>query len=370
MRLFILSFFLIYAAIHAYVFAKVRAALGLGVRTGIPLALFMLFMVAAPLIVHLAEERGLEAFARGLAWVGYMWLSLVGLTFLVSLGLDVLGLPVKLLRGGWLLPARAALSIAVLCALTVTVVGYFSARDIRTKRVVVETAKLPVPRIRVAQISDVHVGLIVRESRLSLIVKALRAARPDLLVVTGDLVDGQINNLGRLVSLLRDFHPPLGKFAVTGNHEFYAGIGQALDFTRKTGFRVLRGEAVDVQGLITLAGVDDPTAERMGMRRGLPETELLSGLPHDRFVLLLKHRPWVKRSSRGLFDLQLSGHTHRGQIFPFNYVVRTQYPHLAGFFNLKDGSRLYVSPGTGTWGPPVRFLAPPEVTIIDLVRAP
>jgi predicted MPP superfamily phosphohydrolase len=100
--------------------------------------------------------------------------------------------------------------------------------------------------------------------------------------------------------------------------------------------------------------------------REVPERQLLSGLPKDKFTLFLKHRPDVEQSSEGLFDLQLSGHAHKGQLFPFTLVVRLVFPRIAGLYQLSSGSWLYVSRGTGTWGPPIRFLAPPEITVIDL----
>jgi hypothetical protein len=193
-------------------------------------------------------------------------------------------------------------------------------------------------------------------------------ANPDILVSTGDLVDGQIDNLFKLAEILKEVNPRYGKYAITGNHEFYAGLGNALNFTEKAGFKVLRGERLTLAGLINIAGVDDPQGKAYGIYRGMPEKELLSGLPREKFTLLLKHRPLVDRSALGLFDLQLSGHVHKGQIFPFSIITGLYYPIQAGFADLLNGSRLYVSRGLGTWGPPIRFLSPPEVTVIDLVH--
>ena len=217
--------------------------------------------------------------------------------------------------------------------------------------------------------TDVHLGLIVREGRLQKILDKVKEAQPDILVSTGDLVDGQIDDLTGLAELLNEIHPPFGKFAVTGNHEFYAGLDQALRFTEKAGFTVLRGEARDVAGFVTIAGVDDPTARYFGAVRGAPEPRLLAGVPRERFALLLKHRPVMGEEALGLVDMQLSGHTHKGQIFTFNYLSKIFFPHDAGLVHLPGNSFLYVSRGSGTWGPPIRFLAPPEVTIITLVHA-
>jgi hypothetical protein len=190
---------------------------------------------------------------------------------------------------------------------------------------------------------------------------------PDLLVSTGDLVDGQMDGLRGLDVELAKVTAPHGKFAVLGNHEVFAGVTPSSAFTARSGFRLLRGEAVSMSDWLTVAGVDDP-ALGQGGKEGAPEEALLLPLPKERFTLLLKHRPTLKRESEGLFDLQRSGHVHKGQIFPFNLITRLAYPLPVGL-SRPAGSWLYVSRGTGTWGPPLRVLAPPEVTVIDLVPA-
>jgi predicted MPP superfamily phosphohydrolase len=224
-----------------------------------------------------------------------------------------------------------------------------------------------IERLRIVQISDVHVGMIVRGDRLERMMAAVKKAAPDILVSTGDLVDGQIDNIYGSLELLEGVRAKYGKFAVTGNHEFYAGLQQSLAFTSRAGFTVLRGEGVNVAGLINIAGVDDPAGTRMGLNRGIGEAKILAGLPRGNYNLLLKHQPIIDQEALGNFDLQLSGHTHKGQIFPFTMATSMVFPYQSGPFNLPEGSRLYVSRGTGTWGPPVRFLSPPEITIIDLI---
>jgi predicted MPP superfamily phosphohydrolase len=210
--------------------------------------------------------------------------------------------------------------------------------------------------------------MIVRDERLARILKEVKRSNPDIFISTGDLVDAQINRLEGLAEMLREINPRYGKFAVTGNHEFYAGLPQALEFTRKAGFTMLRGEGLTVAGLINLAGVDDPTRLSLGPFKGVTEKELLSGLDREKFTLLLKHRPDVDKDAQGLFDLQVSGHTHQGQIFPFRLITRLFFPYDGGSFQLPNHSVLHVSRGTGTWGPPIRFLAPPEVTVYELIH--
>jgi hypothetical protein len=207
--------------------------------------------------------------------------------------------------------------------------------------------------------------MIVREERLRRILQKVKVENPDIFISTGDLVDAQINHLDGLTQLLQEIQPRLGKFAITGNHEYYAGLRQALDFTRRSGFQLLRGKGITIGGVLNLAGVNDPAGLSYG-EENVSERDLLKGLPRDRFTILLKHRPEIDKESLGLFDLQISGHTHKGQIFPFVLLSRLFFPYNSGFFQLSNQAILYVSRGSGTWGPPIRFLAPPEVTIFEL----
>jgi predicted MPP superfamily phosphohydrolase len=152
---------------------------------------------------------------------------------------------------------------------------------------------------------------------------------------------------------------------VTGNHEYYAGLEQSLDYLQLSGFTVLRNSIAAPADFLRVVGVDDPAGG------GNPdEIPLLQQAGQDKFILLLKHRPSVAPMGEGLFDLQLSGHTHGGQIFPFALLTRQAYPLYDGLYQLSGGSVLYASRGTGTWGPPMRLLAPPEITLIEIVRQP
>lgn len=374
--LFLVTFFGLYGSVHVYTFLKWKRAVEPGPAAALAVVLWMAVMTAAPALVRVLEKNGLDTAARSLAHVGYGWMGLLFVFFCGALAIDLLRLILFALRQLDLhlpLPAfsaRAAFTIPLMLSIAVCVYGFFEARQIRTEHLVIRTHRMPahVGRLRIAQISDVHLGLIVRDQRLDQILDRVRAAAPDMLVSTGDLIDGQLDQIGALVRKIREVQTPLGKFAVTGNHEFYAGLDKALAFTRQAGFTVLRGEARSVAGVLNVAGVDDPAGRPYGRMREVSEKTLMENLPGDRFTLLLKHRPDLDKEAVGYFDLQLSGHTHKGQIFPFNFAVAPLYPAVAGRFELERGL-LYVSRGSGTWGPPVRFLAPPEVTVIDLVAA-
>jgi predicted MPP superfamily phosphohydrolase len=371
--LFITTFTSLYTSMHVYAFLKLRRAVALSwIVTALVIAL-MIVMILTPIIVRVVESADFERTAKAFAYAGYTWMGLMFLFFIASFTLDVWCFLVyvaegvlKTSLGALKFSARRAFLLPLFVAMLAAGWGMVEATNIRTESIVLKSPKITRP-IRIVQISDVHLGLLIRESRLARILEKVKAASPDLFVSTGDLVDGQTDSLNGVGSLLRQIKAPLGKFAVTGNHEFYAGLERSLEFTRQAGFRVLRGEGTTVAGLINIAGVDDPAGRGYGRSIEVPETELLSGLPKDKFTLFLKHRYEVERSAEGLFDLQLSGHSHKGQIFPFILIVRLVTPYIAGLYDLPSGSHIYVSRGSGTWGPPIRFLAPPEVTIIDLV---
>ncbi len=376
--LFFVSILSIYSLLHLYIFLKIRSAFAFSGVALIFLIVFMVCMVSAPVVVRILEGYRFDVTARLISYVGYTWMGLVFLFFFSSLAIDMYRLVVyatgRMLHTGFFsfTPSpRIAFFITLLTTGAIAVFGSYEARTIRTETVVIKSIKIPkeIGTLTIAQISDVHLGLIVRHERLKRILKAVRRANPDILVSTGDLVDGQIDNLNGLAELLQAVDPPYGKFAITGNHEFYAGLDQALNFAESAGFTMLRGETRDVARIITVVGIDDPTGKYFGFYRGVSEKTLLSHNPDKKFVLLLKHLPVVNKEAVGLFDLQLSGHTHKGQIFPFSLITRLFFPHQSGLIPLSHGSQLYVSRGSGTWGPPIRFLSPPEVTIIKLVHA-
>jgi predicted MPP superfamily phosphohydrolase len=376
MRMFLLVFFLAYGLMHLYVFFKARVAFPFGVKTGIPIALFMLVMVVAPVIVRLSERAGYEFIARFMSLTGYVWLGLLFLFISAALVFDFYRIclaVIKLLTGKSLSAvnpsAQFSFFIPLVLSLTISSYGYFEARNVRTERLIIKTPKLPkeIGTLKIVQISDVHLGLIVRSERLKLILDKVKSEGPDIFVSTGDLVDGQINNLTGLADMLHEIKPPYGKYAITGNHEFYAGIKQSTAFTQEAGFEMLRGKTL-TNGIINIAGVDDPTALAFDRATLIKEKDLLSGLDHNKFTLFLKHRPFLDKDAQGLYDLQISGHTHKGQIFPFSIFTAMLYPADHGLLKLANNSSLYVSRGSGTWGPPIRFLSPPEVTVYEIIH--
>ncbi|MDH4028524.1 MAG: metallophosphoesterase, partial [Nitrospirota bacterium] len=202
MRLLFSSFLLIYGLMHAYAFQRARAALQFDLRQGMLLVLFMVVMVLTPFIVRYSEREGLEMFARVMSYGGYLWMGTLLLFVSASFAVDVFRILLYLINSMTSVPivtvsAKAAFFASLVFSIAAAGYGFFEARDIRLEHVVIRTSKLPagMNKLKIVQVSDVHLGLIVREERLRKVVDRVKEAGPDLLVSTGDLVDGQINRL-------------------------------------------------------------------------------------------------------------------------------------------------------------------------------
>jgi len=379
MSLFLLSFFLIYGSMHAYALLKARSALAPGPWTMLALLLLLALLLCAPIVTHHLGRRGYEEAARIVSLVGYLWMGFLFFFVCLNLSVDLLRLLLRAMGPGGT-AANAARGLAgrpaFLCiaglAIALSAYAVVEATRIQVVRVRIATDRLPasVPSLRIAQITDLHLGLIHRTGKAREVAAIVARERPDIFVSTGDLVDGQLDGVAELAEILRGIPAPRGKFAALGNHEYYAGIDRSIAFTRKSGFTLLRDESVTIDDAVRIAGVDDPAGARFGRTGGTGEAVLLGDRPDARFAVLLKHRPQLDPASGGKFDLQLSGHTHDGQIFPFRLLTRLFFPLLAGNHPVPGGGILHVSRGTGTWGPPMRFLAPPEITVVDIVRSP
>lgn len=359
---------LLYAGMQLYAVARVHAVLEFGWPVTGALIAWVALMTFMPMLVWRWEARGWHRPVIIGSWLGYTWMGLAFLFFWIGVGLSIIETLIALVDPMYLYSPRGGFALAGILACAAALYGFFDARRPRIEKVSLTTAKLPSDSapLRIAVISDVHLGAIVHTRRLRRILERLSAIDPDVLISAGDLVDGQADRLNGLAKMLADFRPRLGKYAVTGNHEYFVGLGRALRFHEDAGFTMLRGAATEITEHFTIAGVDDPTGRRMDQPVHTDEPALFAPLDPARFTLLVKHQPLIDEAAADKFDLQVSGHVHRGQIFPFGLLVRMRYPVDTGLTRLPDGPWLYVSRGTGTWGPPIRVGATPEITLIEL----
>ncbi|MEW5878585.1 MAG: metallophosphoesterase [Acidobacteriota bacterium] len=326
----------------------------------------LLLWFSYPFARYLDRNGMSSEFARLLELSGAVWLGTLFLLVTALLASELLTA-----FGLWkaaVVPVRTgSLALAALLSVVGIVQGN---RTPRVESLEVQLPQLPreLDGLRVVQLSDLHLGTILREGWLSARLAQVQALKPDLVVVTGDLIDGNARHVERLLPLLKELKAPLGVYAVTGNHEFYAGLEASVQLFRDAGFTVLRDQNVEVRPGLVMAGVDDLTARRQyGINHRAVE-KALAGRPPGACVFL-SHTPWqVEEAARLGAGLMLSGHTHDGQIWPFSYLVRLSYPYVGGTYQV-NGLTLHVSRGTGTWGPRLRLWKPGEITLITL-RSP
>ncbi|WP_432060277.1 metallophosphoesterase [Streptomyces sp. S1] len=239
-------------------------------------------------------------------------------------------------------------------------------RGPRVKRVTVPLAKIPraAHGYRIAVVSDVHLGPILGRAHTQRIVDAVNSTQPDLIAIVGDLVDGTVENLGPAAEPLARLRARHGSFFVTGNHEYFSGADAWVDHVRELGLRPLRNERLEIAAGFDLAGVDDVAGESEG--QGPDFGRALGDRDRARAAVLLAHQPIVVHDAvRHGVDLQLSGHTHGGQLWPGEYLADLANPTVAGLERYGD-TQLYVSRGAGAWGPPVRVGAPSDITVVEL----
>ena len=373
----IFVFLAAYAAMHAYFYWKFWVAAPSGKLIRIGMAAFLLVMFVSPILIHLFDRHHHGGTADVWAVIGYVWLAMLFWSVCMFLLTDIwnLGLYLGSLSAPGakrlLLPQAPTFLVVMGLVVLLTCWGAIEAQNIGLRQITIRTSRLPAGAlpIRIAQVTDMHLGVNTGAHRLGRAISLIQQAKPDILVCTGDLIDSPLDQTRNLAAMLASVQAPLGKFAVLGNHEFYNGLGESLAFIDACGFVPLRQSDVRLNSHLLLAGVDDPAGQRSGQSR-MDENAVLPQAHGDRpFTILLKHQPRAVAGSVGRFDLQLSGHAHGGQIFPFMLFVHMIYPTYRGWYDLADGAALYVSTGTGTWGPPLRLFARPEVVLITVVPA-
>jgi len=379
MGLFLLFYFTAYGAMQAYIFFKIRPVLSRPDALPWIAAGFLAFMVLAPLPARWLERAGFPGTAGAIGSVAWTWMA-VSLWF-VAFGLcgDAWNLAMRGIgrfapaAAGWRLTPHALVSVLCLIILGGLLWGHFvQSRRLRIRRIELAVPRLPEGRrsLTVAAISDMHLGLYSDPRHVENVLLRLGELKPDLIVSAGDLLDSAGCPLDAVASELKALAPPLGKYAVLGNHDFYAGAEASLAFHERSGFRVLRGERVEPAPGLIIAGVDDAAGRSFGQATRSDEREVLPESAAGRTVILLKHPPSVGEEAPGRFTLQLSGHAHNGQIFPFTLVIAAVYRYSHGLYELPGGSRVYVSAGTATWGPRIRLFTESEITVFTLVPAP
>ncbi|HUT35110.1 MAG TPA: metallophosphoesterase [Planctomycetota bacterium] len=371
---FLLAVVACFAASQLYVYWKLRRAVPARGPWRALVIGWLLAVGAAFFLSRVFEAAGWRRAATATGLVSHWWVAATMWFGGMCLAADAWNLALRLLARAWpgvgraRIPARALALAVVAVVVVLSAWGFVEPWAVQLETLAVHAPQLPPGSkpIRIVQVTDLHLNALMSRGRLARVIERIREARPDLLVFTGDFADEAGEHVAGLAAMLAEVHAPLGKLAVTGNHEFYRGLQHSLPLIEAAGFGLLRNQCIRVAPGLLVAGVDDYAAARLGLIAPDEEGRILPGRDRADFVLLLKHRPYIEKGSAGRFDLQLSGHIHGGQVFPARWLLMLFCQYTIGRYDLGEGSALYVSRGAGTFGAPMRLLSPPEVTLILL----
>ncbi len=379
---FFLRFIGIGVLFHIYVGVRLIPDAPVGLPLKVLAAIFLAVSVIVIPLGMAARQIEPQSLADRLAWLGLTALGLFSSLLLLTFARDVIlffvhlvdwlrGVPV----GSPVFVAYSALVVPLLAVLF-SAIGFYNAR----RRAPVVSVDVPIDNLpaaldgfTIAQISDIHVGPTIKRHYVERIVAAVNGLEPDLIAVTGDVVDGTVPNLADHTRPLAGLSARHGTFLVTGNHEYYSGADKWIAEFRRLGLTVLLNQHVVLNhegAQAVVAGVTDYGAGSFDPAHRSDPAKAISGAPDDATVrVLLAHQPRsATAAAEAGFTLQLSGHTHGGQFLPWNFFVRLQQPFVSGLVKF-NGLWVYTSRGTGYWGPPKRLGAPSEITLVRLVAA-
>jgi hypothetical protein len=309
--------------------------------------------------------------------IGSIWIAFTLYFFLSALAIDILrlsNLAFHWLPGFITFDTETTRKIITLAVIVITsfaiAIGYFNSQTPIVVKFNIETNKITkgADRLKIIMVSDIHLGNIIQNTRLEKMVGIINSLNPDLILLVGDIVDEDLKpiidlNMGEELLRLKARH---GVFAVTGNHEYIGGVNDAVKYLKEHNINVLRDEIVELPELI-LIGRDDLMKERFTGIRRKPLNYLVKNVNMSKMLVLMDHQPYkLREASINQIDLQLSGHTHHGQLWPLNFITSKIYEVSRGFYKI-GSTNYYVSCGFGTWGPPVRLGSRPEIVEITVV---
>ena len=365
----------VYLVVHAYLFVHLWLYFNKKRAFLLTLPLFAGMAVFPVLFLHLPEDGFLQ---NALSLVAQFWLPVAFFCLIIFVVFDFFRVARFCLtrlfpRRSFRLPGFTPIvSLCLIICAAVYGYGLNEARALHVTRLELPTAKLPkgTERLRLVFASDLHISPHTGRGMLRQTIDCILAENPDCIVLGGDLLDDSRQGTGLDMAELQRLKAPLGVYGVLGNHDAFGNIQDSENFLRRAGITMLSSQEVDT-GPLCIIGMDDPLAAAQRPAPLPGAVSLLQKADHSRYTILLDHRPKVRPKSIGLFDLQLSGHTHGGQILPFKPYMRSKYGMNAGLSRYHAGgaeSLLFLTTGVGFSKLPIRLDAPPEIVVIDLVR--
>jgi hypothetical protein len=370
--IFFTVFFTVYGAVNYYIIVRGWQAFPAGSPLRAPYLALVIFLALSFIGGRFLERVWLSPVSEGLVWIGSFWLAAMAYLFLAVVLLDLLRLsdalipwfPASVTAGE---PAtRMALFLVVTGSVVVILgAGHVNSLHPRTRELDLVVAKRAAgdEAMTIVAASDIHLGTIIGRTSLRALVDRINALAPDVILLPGDIVDEDLapvirENLGET---LRDLHARYGVFAVTGNHEYIGGADAACRYLQEHGITILRDSVARLPNGVTLVGREDASRRQFAGAMRKPLAEIMAGVENSSPIILMDHQPFrLEEAEKAGVDLQLSGHTHHGQLWPFNFITRAVYEVSWGYLR-KGATHIYVSCGVGTWGPPVRTVSRPEI---------
>ena len=364
----------IYSLVNIYIFYKVYKAIP-GLQNNRLLYIITCFILAVLFIVaKILESKHSSVITDILNIVGGFWLAFMLYGFLFFLFSDIILLILRIpgiVRGENIMLFRRWSFIIIASSSSLLIIGGFINALIPVTReynIVINKPAGSVKTLRIAAVSDIHLGSIIRKRSLKKMSGMLKDLKPDLILLLGDIVDGEIGPVMR-GDLLQYFTYPEstdGLYAITGNHEFIGGANRTIPYIESKGIRILKDEMVTLEGGIQLIGRIDRDSYRFYRKERMTLEELMKQADTTRPVILLDHQPFhLDETAKQGIDLELSGHTHNGQMWPLNYVTKMIYELSYGYLK-KRNTNFIVSSGYGLWGPRVRLGSRSEVLLINI----
>lgn len=362
---FLFVFFSIYFAINYYVYNRITNGLVLSDAARTRLAIF--FWVAGLSFIggEFLNRQVMSSWVNPIVYVGSVWLGIISIGLTIFLVTDIL---LMFFRS----PSSRYYATIITLVFLFLISVYSLCNGVRqpvVKDIKIKMAKLPasLSGFSLVQLSDLHLNSVKSIRWLERVVEETNNLKPDVIVITGDLIDADLYKFDEFVTILRKLKSKYGVFAITGNHEYYAGLDLFLKLADETGITVLKNTNATIGGAINLVGVNDTTG-KMYSGGGPDLNRAMENINRQKPVILLAHNPatFEENLNSGL-DLQLSGHTHVGQIPPMDLIVMFYYKYPYGLHK-KNASYIYTTSGTGTWGPPMRFSSHSQITRIILTN--